>query len=76
LTQGILYLWRGQMYPDWWIGGRFVRNLVSIAWPAVNDPDVVRPSWQWIQFVPLWLAQAAAIGWLVHRADRVKPQVS
>jgi hypothetical protein len=72
LSRGVVHLWSGQRQPDWWIGGRFVRNLVSIAWPAVNDPGVVPPSRQWLQFVPLWIAQAGAIGWLLHRSREVK----
>jgi hypothetical protein len=73
LSDGVLRLWIGQMSPDWWIGGRFVRNLVSIAWPAFNDPTVVPPQRQWLQFLPLWIGQIAAITWLLWRFRPVTP---
>jgi len=52
-------LWVGQPLPVWWPGERYCRNvldLVATGWTAG-----LRPAWQWVQFVPLVLAQAFAI---------------
>jgi hypothetical protein len=53
-------LWSGKgPLPPWWVGERFCCNLVSLAtgnWLARLDP-----ARQWVQFLPLILAQAGAI---------------
>ena len=62
LTECVLPLWRGEPLPDWVFGQRFARNLVMIARPewVAGLPA----SWQWVQFAPLVLFQAAAIALL------------
>jgi len=66
--------WRGAPVPPWWIGGRFGGNLVNTFWPDVNKNQVVPPGWQWLQFMPLVLAQGVAILgliWWVKRQARL-----
>jgi hypothetical protein len=59
LLEAVLPAWRGSALPAWWIGGRFTRNLVSLA-----VPDLVRSlpgRRQWVQFLPLVAFQAMGI---------------
>jgi hypothetical protein len=64
LTEAVLPIWRGDRLPEWVFGNRFARNLVMVACPkrVAALPD----SWQWLQFAPLVLFQAAAIGLLLR----------
>jgi hypothetical protein len=61
LVEVVWPLWCGTTpMPGWWVGDRFCRNLVS-DWV----PDWIAslpPVWQFVQFVPLVLAQALALG--------------
>jgi hypothetical protein len=53
-------LWKGQSpLPWWWVGDRFCRNLVSQAAP--EGIARLAPRWQFLQFLPLVLAQGLAI---------------
>jgi hypothetical protein len=60
LRDAVWPLWCGQPPPAWWLGDRFARNGFALAFP-----DFVRSlpaSWQWIQFLPLFIIQVLAIG--------------
>src|SRR5262249_42400300 len=60
LRQAVWPVWMGQEpLPGWRFGERYCRNLVSLAVPS----GIARlaPGWQFIQFVPLVLAQGLAI---------------
>jgi hypothetical protein len=57
---GVVYsLWKGRSLPWWWLGDRFCRNLVSQAAP--EGIARLAPQWQFLQFLPLVLAQGLAI---------------
>ena len=76
ITGVVWPLWCGTPIPGWWIGGRFARNLISCLWPGVAQDQVVAPVWQWLQFLPLVLAQGIGIGLtmgLTLRAMRKSP---
>jgi hypothetical protein len=52
-------LWSGAPMPPWWVGNRFCRNLSALGmagWIARLGQE-----WQWVQFLPLALAQGLAI---------------
>lgn len=71
LFQTVWPLWRGQNpLFAWRMGERFCTNLLSL----VAEPTIgkLRPAWQWLQFVPLLLAQALAIvvAWWDLRPNR------
>jgi hypothetical protein len=60
LFDAVWPLWSGAPLPPWWVGSRFTRNLAAQAFP-----DFVRAlsaGWQWVQFGPLVVIQALAIG--------------
>jgi hypothetical protein len=60
LRQQVWPLWIGQEPPpDWRFGERFCRNLVSLAAPRWIGR--IAPRWQFVQFLPLVLAQGLAI---------------
>ncbi len=59
LRDAVWPFWRGEPLPPWATGGRFTRNLVSLA-----APDALRSlpaRWQWVQFLPLVVVQSLAI---------------
>ncbi|MDR3637571.1 MAG: hypothetical protein P4L84_27445 [Isosphaeraceae bacterium] len=60
LLQVVWPLWRGDPLPRWWVGRRFAQNLVALAVPG--PMGALTPSRQWLQFMPLILAQTLAIG--------------
>jgi hypothetical protein len=53
-------LWQGAPLPPWWVGTRFTRNLYGETFPGFIGSLAAR--WQWIQFLPLVVFQALAIG--------------
>ncbi|QDV37925.1 hypothetical protein [Tautonia plasticadhaerens] len=63
LVQVAWPLWSGGRIPRWWLGDRFTRTI----------PSVLAPGWvgglptgrQWLQFAPLLVGQAVAIGLLM-----------
>jgi hypothetical protein len=59
ITHGVWPLWSGEPLPWWRFNERFSRNITVAALPqwVASLP----PAWQWIQFVPLPVFQAAAI---------------
>lgn len=59
LLEVVLPLWSGAELPPWWVSGRFARNMVSVLVPGLLAELPVR--WQGLQFVPLVVAQTAAI---------------
>jgi hypothetical protein len=61
VVQSVWPLWRGENpLFSWRFGERFCRNLVSqIAAPAIG---ALPPWWQWLQFLPLVVAQIVAVG--------------
>ncbi len=60
LVDTVLPIWSGQTpVPGWRFGERFTRNLVSVAAPATIQR--LPADWQFVQFLPLVLLQAAAI---------------
>jgi hypothetical protein len=60
LAGAVWPLWRGEPVPGWRFGERFSPNLVQIVAPRLIAE--LRPSWQWLQFLPLVLLQGLAIG--------------
>lgn len=61
LIQTVWPLWRGDSpLSPWRMGDRFSNNVFALA--AGNAIMGIRPSWQWLQFAPLVLAQTMAIG--------------
>jgi MFS family permease len=60
LTRAVLPLWRGEPLPGWAFGNRFSRNLATMARPEAIK--ALPASWQWVQFAPLVVFQALAIG--------------
>jgi hypothetical protein len=52
-------LWKGRSLPWWWVGDRFCRNLVSQAAP--EGIARLAPQWQFLQFLPLVVAQGLAL---------------
>jgi hypothetical protein len=70
LSDVVWPLWTGRPPPPGWIGGRFGGNLATTFVPALADDRAVPPAWQWIQFVPLWAAQAAGVAALMMLAGR------
>lgn len=71
LREVVWSIWGGGEIPAWKENGRFGRNLVSLAWPQFSDATKTPPSWQWLQFLPLVVFQAAAIAaslWWINRA--------
>ncbi len=62
-------LWTGQPAPGWRQGERFTHTLAALIAPAWTDS--LRPAWQWAQFLPLVLAQVAALFglWLYTTID-------
>jgi hypothetical protein len=59
LVDVVLPLWRGAPLPEWWVNGRFARNLVGLLLP--DKLAQLPEGWQGIQFVPLVVAQVVAI---------------
>jgi hypothetical protein len=60
LVQAVWPLWKGhEPIPAWRSGERFCENLLSV----IAKPEIGKlpAGWQWVQFVPLILAQAVAI---------------
>jgi hypothetical protein len=64
LRDAVWPLWRGDPLPPWTDGHRFARNAVAWIAPATiaSLPEGVR----WVQFLPLALAQAAAIAAMTY----------
>jgi hypothetical protein len=60
LVQAVWPLWNGhEPLPVWREGERFCKNALSVvAGPAISN---LPSTWQWLQFLPLVLAQALAI---------------
>ena len=59
IAHGVWPLWSGEPIPWWRFNERFSRNLTVTAAPqwVASLP----PQWQWIQFLPLLMFQAAGI---------------
>ncbi len=72
LTESVLPIWMGETLPSWVFDHRFARNLVAVARPgwAAGLPA----SWQWLQFAPLVVFQAATIGLLFRGLRRALPE--
>ena len=61
LVEQVWPLWTGRNpYPSWQYGDQFGRNLVSLR--GSGWLDRLAPRWRFIQFLPLILGQALAIG--------------
>ncbi len=60
LAGAVWPLWRGDPVPGWRYEERFCPNVATLAAPAVFGR--LGPRWQWVQFLPLVLAQGLAIG--------------
>lgn len=58
LLQVVWPLWRGAPLPSWWVGGRFGKTLLGVAFPG--PIQALAPGRQWLQFLPLVLAQVLA----------------
>ncbi len=59
IANGVWPLWSGEPIPWWRFNERFSRNLTVAAVP--ERIASLSPGWQWIQFAPLLLFQAAGI---------------
>lgn len=59
LFGAVLPLWRGDALPGWWVNDRFARNLVR--WLVPDAVGRLPLPWRGLQFVPLVVAQVAAI---------------
>jgi hypothetical protein len=68
LFEVVLPLWSGTApLPPWWTGERFPRNLASLV--CGSTIEALPVCWQWLQFLPLALVQAAAISALLKAAS-------
>ncbi len=59
IAHGVWPLWSGEPIPWWRFNERFSRNLTVVAAP--ESVARLAPGWQWIQFLPLLVLQAAGI---------------
>lgn len=59
LIQLVLPHWMGRPLEDWEVSSRFAVNIVSLLLPT--QLLRIRTAWQWVQFLPLVLAQAIAV---------------
>ncbi|WP_337177134.1 hypothetical protein [Paludisphaera sp.] len=66
LVEVVWPLWRGEAVPMWWTGERFARNLFGLVAPGAVAG--LAPSWAWLQFAPLVVAQAIGAALLTRAA--------
>lgn len=68
LVQVVWPLWSGGRIPPWWLGDRFTRTIPSVLAPGRFGG--LPPGRQWLQFLPLVVGQAVAIGLLMATLGR------
>ncbi|WP_165244286.1 hypothetical protein [Paludisphaera soli] len=68
LIEVVWPLWTGLGAPPrWWTGERFTRTLTGLlAGPRLTE---LPATWQWVQFLPLVVFQAAGAAWLLRAGE-------